>query len=154
MGQQPLAVQAPAYNQNAFGGISGYGMEGYARPTYQGVGMLKAAPMSEVAHGKQQSQEGVPEFDEAAFERAFEQAQQDMIVEVTANTSTDNDQARLQDYEAQLRMLEQQNKKRLAMARQEQDSMIVTETDPVLLRIREKRLRESKLYLYNPRTNR
>jgi hypothetical protein len=38
-------------------------------------------PMSQTAQGKQRAQEGVPQFDEAAFERAFEMAQQDAMQE-------------------------------------------------------------------------
>lgn len=34
-------------------------------------------PVSEVAQGKQRAQEAIPAFDEAAFEQAFAQAQQD-----------------------------------------------------------------------------
>lgn len=39
---------------------------------------------SQVAQGKQQAQEAVPAFDDAAFEQAFEQAQQDMMDVVEA----------------------------------------------------------------------
>jgi uncharacterized membrane protein len=35
--------------------------------------------MSQTAQGKQRAEEAVPAFDEAAFEQAFAQAQQDMM---------------------------------------------------------------------------
>jgi hypothetical protein len=42
------------------------------------------AQMSGIAQGKQRAQEDVPVFDEAAFEQAFAQAQQDMMEVVEA----------------------------------------------------------------------
>jgi uncharacterized membrane protein YgcG len=47
-------------------------------PTFQN------AQMSETAQGKQRAQEDIPAFDEAAFEQAFAQAQQDMMEVVEA----------------------------------------------------------------------
>lgn len=67
--------------QNMFGGIPRQNM-GWAGPSFQqspGYGVMNGTPLSESAQGKQRAQEGVPQFDEAAFERAFEQAQQDAI---------------------------------------------------------------------------
>lgn len=40
---------------------------------------LQNAQVSETAQGKQRVQDDVPAFDEAAFEQAFAQAQQDMM---------------------------------------------------------------------------
>ncbi|CAN9146769.1 unnamed protein product, partial [Alternaria alternata] len=57
--QQAPVAQAPALQQNTYGGIT--------------------PQVSEVAQGKQRAQDDVPAFDEAAFERAFAQAQQDMM---------------------------------------------------------------------------
>lgn len=90
---------------------------------------MNNAPVLEAAQGKQRGQEGVPEFDEAAFERAFEQAQQDAL-----------DNATLQ--EAQTPVVAQAtNVQQEALSAMER----TTETDPVLLRIRDKRPCESHL---------
>lgn len=45
---------------------------------------FQSAQMSDVAQGKQRAQDNVPAFDEAAFEQAFAQAQQDMMDVVEA----------------------------------------------------------------------
>lgn len=83
--QQASAVQAPVLQQSAFGGMPSYGMAGFAASPYmQTPGFQNAVPLSEVAQGKQQAQAAVPAFDEAAFEQAFAQAQQDMLEEAAA----------------------------------------------------------------------
>lgn len=118
MRQQSPATQAPTYQQNLFGSMSGYGMGGFAGPTFQQnptFGALNNAPMSEVAQGKQRAQDAMPEFDEAAFERAFAQAQLDMLEEAETQIQSEPNVS--------------------AEARPE----LPVETDPVLLRIREKR---------------
>jgi hypothetical protein len=133
----------------------GMGMGAYARP----MGGMNAAPVQQpqVANGKQK----VEAFDEAAFEAAFEQAQRDMMGEaetkladggqrenMPAERVYDEQQFADKNYDEQLRALEQQNKARLLAARQEQEDMSATaESDPVLLRIREKRPRKSHLSL-------
>ncbi|ORY06501.1 hypothetical protein BCR34DRAFT_590577 [Clohesyomyces aquaticus] len=117
LGQQTQTRQMPTYQQNTFGGMSGYGMGGYAVPAFQQshFAQMNGNQMSQVAQGKQRAQEGLPEFDEAAFERAFAQAQQDMLDETAMDMSQANEGA-------------------------SQDQSRPEETDPVLLRIREKRL--------------
>lgn len=50
-------------------------MGGYAGPSYMQPPAFQ--PVSEVAQGKQRVEESIPAFDEAAFEQAFAQAQQD-----------------------------------------------------------------------------
>lgn len=78
--QQAPAAPALAQQQNTFGGMSNYGMSAYAAPSYmQSSAFQPSAQMSQVAQGKQAMQE--PVFDEAAFEQAFAQAQQDALVE-------------------------------------------------------------------------
>ncbi|KAF2003239.1 hypothetical protein P154DRAFT_100626 [Amniculicola lignicola CBS 123094] len=117
---QAPAVQSPAQTQSPFGGMSRYGMGG-PMSSYQGgqtFGYMNGTPVSAVAQGKQRSQEGVPQFDEAAFERAFAQAQDDMLEELS-----------VPDQGASNEVLE-----RIMRAEQQE------ETDPVLIRLREKRL--------------
>jgi hypothetical protein len=50
-------------------------MGGFAGPSYMQTPAYQ--PVSDIAQGKQRAQEAVPAFDEAAFEQAFAQAQQD-----------------------------------------------------------------------------
>lgn len=78
MTQHGPAAQAPVFQQNGVGGMPGYSMPGLARPGFQqsGYGMMNGGSMSEVAQGKQRAQEAGPQFDEAAFERAFADVQQ------------------------------------------------------------------------------
>lgn len=79
MRQQGPAAQSQSFpQQNNFGGMAGYGMSGFARPGFQpaGFGTMDGNLMSEVSQGKQRAQEPVPQFDEAAFERAFANVQQ------------------------------------------------------------------------------
>ncbi|KAF2120562.1 hypothetical protein BDV96DRAFT_565094 [Lophiotrema nucula] len=114
MRQQSPAVQAPAIQQNTFGGMPSYAMGGFTGSSFQQYNPNMAMmnnPMSDVAQGKQQAQEAVPEFDEAAFERAFQQAERHALDEATAQ---------VHDAAVQLSR--------------------PAETDPVLLRIQEKRL--------------
>ncbi|KAK7193834.1 hypothetical protein DPSP01_011891 [Paraphaeosphaeria sporulosa] len=78
MSQQGPAAQAPVFQQNGVGGMAGYGMSGFAHPGFHqpGFAMMNGGSMSEVAQGKQRVQDAVPQFDEAAFERAFADVQQ------------------------------------------------------------------------------
>jgi hypothetical protein len=145
MNQGPASgVQSPSYTQMPFGGMGpgmGMGMGAYARP----IGGMNGAPVQlQVANGKQK----VEVFDEAAFEAAFEQAQRDMMGE--ADTKLGDGEQRenmpadraaeqqnqgkdlLEDYQAQMMELKRQNEARLLASRQ-------VESDPVLLRISEKR---------------
>ncbi|EMD61646.1 hypothetical protein COCSADRAFT_39344 [Bipolaris sorokiniana ND90Pr] len=82
--QQTPVAQAPALQQNTFGGMSGYGMGGFGGQAYMQTPSFQNAQMSDVAQGKQRAQNDVPAFDEAAFEQAFAQAQQDMMEVVEA----------------------------------------------------------------------
>lgn len=78
---------------------------------------FQTAPVGTL-QGKQREQEAIPAFDEAAFEQAFEQAQQDMLEEATA------EQRRLESAQA--------NPEVLGLDRS-------GEMDPLLIRIRETR---------------
>jgi hypothetical protein len=82
--QQAPATAAPVLQQNTFGGMSAYSMGGYGGQAYMQTPSFQNAQMSEVAQGKQRAQDNVPAFDEAAFEQAFAQAQQDMMDAVEA----------------------------------------------------------------------
>ncbi|KAH7559328.1 hypothetical protein BM1_04265 [Bipolaris maydis] len=82
--QQTPVAQAPTLQQNTFGGMSGYGMGGFGGQAYMQTPSFQNAQMSDVAQGKQRAQDDVPAFDEAAFEQAFAQAQQDMLEVVEA----------------------------------------------------------------------
>ncbi|KAF2131393.1 hypothetical protein P153DRAFT_286069 [Dothidotthia symphoricarpi CBS 119687] len=85
MRQQAPVVQAPVLQQQqAFGGMSGYGMGGFAASPYMQAPVFQNAALSDTAQGKQRAQDAVPAFDEAAFEQAFAQAQQDMFEEAVA----------------------------------------------------------------------
>ena len=122
------------------------GMGAYAIP----MGGMNGAPVQQqVANGKQK----VEAFDEAAFEAAFEQAQRDMMGEADTKLGDgvqsenmpaeqqDQNKDMLEDYEAQIMALKEQNAARLLLIRQQQayNEVAMTESDPVLLRIREKR---------------
>ncbi|KAF1840998.1 uncharacterized protein K460DRAFT_295522 [Cucurbitaria berberidis CBS 394.84] len=113
--QQAPVAQSPVLQQNTYGAMSGYGMGGFAaQPFMQTPGFQNA----QVAQGKQRAQDAVPAFDEAAFENAFAQAQQDMLDEAAA------DQRRAQAAQA--------NPEVLGLDRP-------SEIDPLLMRIRETR---------------
>jgi hypothetical protein len=128
----------------------GMGMGAYARP----MGGMNAAPVQQqqMANGKQK----VEAFDEAAFEAAFEQAQRDMMGEAETKIAEGGQQENMpaersdaeRQYALKLRDIKQRHEARLLAARQEQENMSATaESDPVLLRIREKRPRKSQLSL-------
>ena len=135
------------------------GMGAYARP----MGGMNGAPVQQqVANGKQKAEV----FDEAAFEAAFEQAQRDMMGEADTKLG-DGEQKEnmpaervydeqpynadraaeqqnqgkdmLEDYQAQMMGLKRQNEARLLAIRQLQSDPVLVESDPVLLRISEKR---------------
>ncbi|KAF2189664.1 hypothetical protein K469DRAFT_562696 [Zopfia rhizophila CBS 207.26] len=118
MKQQVPAAQAPTYQQNMFGSMSGHGMGGFAGPAFQQshFGPMDSNTVSEVAQGKQQAQEGALQFDDAAFEAAFKQAQKDMLEAEVSN------------------MREAGN-----AAQERAADSVPAETDPILLRIKEKR---------------
>ncbi|KAF2264598.1 hypothetical protein CC78DRAFT_231713 [Lojkania enalia] len=81
-------MQAPIYQQPKFLGISGYDVSEHTGPTFQQASVFGVAnhnPISAVALGKQRAREMAPEFDEAAFERAFAQAQQDILEEASTS---------------------------------------------------------------------
>lgn len=119
MSQQTPAAQTPAFQQNGLAGIPGYGMSNFAMPGFQqsGFGMMNNSSMSEVSQGKQRMQEPVPQFDEAAFERAFADVQQ----------------AEEQAIAESLRQ-EESHKEELATNKQPQET-----DDPALIRILEQR---------------
>ncbi|KAL6702587.1 hypothetical protein ACN47E_001317 [Coniothyrium glycines] len=77
MRQQAPVVPAPVAQQGAYGGMAGYNMGGFAGSAYMQTPAFQ--PVSEVAQGKQRAAEAIPAFDEAAFEQAFAQAQQDAL---------------------------------------------------------------------------
>ncbi|KAF1941788.1 hypothetical protein EJ02DRAFT_346946 [Clathrospora elynae] len=78
LGQQTPVVQAPVM-QNTYAGMPGYSMGGLGGQSYMQTPSFQHAQISDTAQGKQRVQEEVPVFDEAAFEQAFAQAQQDMM---------------------------------------------------------------------------
>lgn len=59
-------------------------MGGFGGQAFMQTPSFQNAQMSDVAQGKQRAQDDVPAFDEAAFEQAFAQAQQDMMEVVEA----------------------------------------------------------------------
>ncbi|KAF2704534.1 hypothetical protein K504DRAFT_461294 [Pleomassaria siparia CBS 279.74] len=206
MNQSP-GIQSQQHIASKFGGMDGAGtsMGAYARPMYGGFGGVNSMGVQGqgIVNGNQSAAESVPTFDDAAFERAFQQAQQDMVGETelesrqqeagnfrseeeweTAIRKLEEENKKLflqalaesqssqESYEAQLEHLIRENKERLAqrsaqehvpadyeslvMLHEEQDRMrrmkiqqqerqqqrldTLAETDPVLLRIRDKRL--------------
>ena len=94
--------------------MGGYAAQSFNQPQF-GVPM-HSQDMS-VSQGKQQAQEDTSQFDEAAFERAFEQAQAEILAEQEPIS------------------LEQS-------AAEGQSISLPRETDPILLRIAEKRYRK------------
>lgn len=118
MRQQAPALQALALQQNTFGGMSGYNMGGFGGQSYMQTPNFQNTSHSQVAQGKQPMQEAVPAFDEAAFEQAFAQAQQDMFE--VAEAEQNHEQSR------------QANPEVLGAER-------TGELDPLLQRIRETR---------------
>lgn len=135
--QQAPVAQAPALQQqqNSYGGlpghhIGGFGNQAFMQPTFQ------HAPMSQVAQGKQAAQDAVPAFDEAAFEQAFVQAEQEAQVDIDmrdvsngfeaardqihGDASSEQEKAKnAASYHEQLMALEEQNRERLRKAREE-----------------------------------
>ncbi|TKA71894.1 hypothetical protein B0A49_04538 [Cryomyces minteri] len=90
-----------SFNMSGISGFSGYSVSSYA------------PGLSSIAQGKQRESETLEHFDDAAFEKAFDDAREEMMSEPKL-TSGD-----VTDYQMQLLLLEQQNKARLRMARQE-----------------------------------
>lgn len=118
MRQQTPVPQAPVMQQNTYGGMSGYNMGGFAGQSFMQTPNFQAAPVSGTLQGNQYAQEAIPAFDEAAFEQAFDQAQQDMFAEAEA------EQRRAESAQA--------NPEVLGLDRS-------GEMDPLLIRIRETR---------------
>ncbi|OCK80253.1 hypothetical protein K432DRAFT_298069 [Lepidopterella palustris CBS 459.81] len=112
---QPFQSQ----NQNIFGVMSGYGMGSFAGQAFNHSHSRPAMYNGETLtpQGKQRVQEEMGRFDESAFERAFEQAQAEI----------------LREEEAML------PKEALSMKRH-LTSSIPQESDPILARIAEKRM--------------
>lgn len=76
--QQAPVAQAPALQQqNPYGGMSGYNMGGFGGQSFMQSPAFQRAPASQLAQGQPVTQEAVPAFDEAAFEQAFLQAEQE-----------------------------------------------------------------------------
>jgi hypothetical protein len=122
MMQQAPAAQTPVFQQqNTYGGMPGYSMGGFGGQSYMQPPVFQNAPASQIAQGKQPVQEAVPAFDEAAFEQAFLQAEQ----------------------EAQQDMLDVAAEQSRAQAAQANPEVMgydrPGEMDPLLLRIRETR---------------
>jgi hypothetical protein len=92
MMQQAPAAQSPALQQQStYGGMPGYNMGGFGGQSFMQAPAFHNASMSQVAQGKQPMQEAVPAFDEAAFEQAFLQAEQEAqqdVLDVTAEQSS------------------------------------------------------------------
>lgn len=59
--------------------MPGYGMSPFGGPSFMQAPGFQNAPVAETIQGNQRAQEAIPAFDEAAFEDAFAQAQQDML---------------------------------------------------------------------------
>ncbi|KAF2030135.1 hypothetical protein EK21DRAFT_112242 [Setomelanomma holmii] len=119
--QQGAAVQAPArqQQQNTYGAMSRYSMGGFGGQSFMQTPTFQNAPVSQTAQGKQPVQEAG--FDEAAFEQAFLQAEQ----------------------EAQQDMLDLKAEQSRAQAAQANPEVMGCdrpgEMDPLLIRIRETR---------------
>ncbi|KAF2804874.1 uncharacterized protein BDZ99DRAFT_480878 [Mytilinidion resinicola] len=83
-GAAQQAYQPPAQNMNMYGGMPGYGMGGYTGSTFGQSAFGR--PMQEqnmsVAEGKQKAD--IAQFDESAFERAFAEAQAEVLQEEAA----------------------------------------------------------------------
>jgi hypothetical protein len=117
MTQQQQVPAQGVHQHNAFGGYNargygGMGMNGGMGSMNMNMNMNMA---SEVAQGKQRAQDQEPQYNEAAFEKAFAQAQQDMVVE---------ENHALSDYQRQLEALEARNK-----ARKEEMAAIYQESE-------------------------
>ncbi|KAH7114276.1 hypothetical protein B0J11DRAFT_131419 [Dendryphion nanum] len=156
--QQPSLQQAPIQQQhNAFGGMSGSGMA-YMGSGYQqrlGFGAMNGQPMSEVASGKQRAQEAVPQYDEAAFEKAFAeldqtevenplQAYQEILNKQEQDNVAQQERARTQSMEmhdnfAQQGRVSVEELQKIRDDATEKVFKTAPESDPVLAQLREKR---------------
>lgn len=146
--QQPALHQTPVQQHNMFGGGMSYMGSGFQQRT--GFGAMNGAPLSQVASGKQPVQESMSTFDEAAFERAFAEFENDQTQnpmeayqEVLRKEDQDNtahaqaaNQQPIFDY--QLNVL-QEEQYRLQDQRTEEALNALPETDPVLAELRNKR---------------
>ncbi|KAF2869821.1 hypothetical protein BDV95DRAFT_629722 [Massariosphaeria phaeospora] len=112
MRQQSPAAQAPAFQQRTFGRLPGYGLGGLAGSALQQGPAFGMANGSEMAQGNQRAQEAGLVLDDAAFEQAFAQAQQDMLEETSAQQATHEEvlaqQDTLEEEYAQQRFAEEQ----------------------------------------------
>lgn len=115
----PVAQSSAIHNANSHG-IPGYNMGGFGGNTLIQTPMYQPGAMSEIAQGKQRTQDAIPVFDEAAFEQAFMQAEADAAQDVLA--------------EAEQRGAETVQADQAAMVYDRQGEM-----DPLLMRIRETR---------------
>ncbi|KAH9865484.1 hypothetical protein J1614_009068 [Plenodomus biglobosus] len=77
MRQQTPVVQAPVIQPSPYSSMGGYNMGAFGGQ--QSYMQPPAFQPSQIAQGKQPVQDTIPAFDEAAFEQAFAQAQQDMM---------------------------------------------------------------------------
>ncbi|KAF1951454.1 hypothetical protein CC80DRAFT_424639 [Byssothecium circinans] len=127
MAQQAPVAQAPTFQQqNGFGGMGGYGYQrGNAFAGMNGAVGMGANGISQVAQGKQRAQDQAPQFDEAAFEKAFAQVDQNIVEETTGlvsegrQTALDGQQNHASgDYQAILPGLEEENKATIYAASQ------------------------------------
>ncbi|KAF2638149.1 hypothetical protein P280DRAFT_471810 [Massarina eburnea CBS 473.64] len=136
MTQQAPVAQAPQFRQqNALGGLGGYGFQ--QGPAFGGIngGMnMNMSRVSEVAQGKQRAQEAAPVFDDAAFEQAFAQMDQHMEEEVKMKEV----RPALSDHEVQPMLHTAQNQNAIETRVQEMAKEAENE-DPMLQRLREQR---------------
>lgn len=96
--QQAPATHAPALQQQStFGAMPNYSMGGFGGQSYMQPPAFHNAPLSQTVQGKQPMQEAVPAFDEAAFEQAFlqaeQEAQQDLLHHAAEQSAAQTDQA-------------------------------------------------------------
>ncbi|KAF2018830.1 hypothetical protein BU24DRAFT_458564 [Aaosphaeria arxii CBS 175.79] len=164
--QQPSHAQNTFPQWNAPSMSPGMAWGGSSFQQRAGFGMANQAPMSEVAMGKQRADEQVPAFDNAAFDKAFQDVQNELMQQAQDQGATQaptqqqrqedtqmlsetlrGEQEgpsalnRAQDYREESRPQEQQGPSALNLAQDyREETRLAEENDPVLLSIRDKRL--------------
>jgi hypothetical protein len=160
MNQQPSTVHEPQRQQNGYQNVSvEFGTRGYATSSFQrpmGLGGFNGG----LTQGKQPMQEAAPRFDDAAFEQAFAQVDQE-LVEPTIGQQSEQVLQSERVKEGPSTMKEAQSKQMQRDIRAEQFAILVwnigaqldsaqeqpqsdATTHPVLLRIREQRPGKSR----------
>ena len=133
--QAHVAQAAVLQQQNGFGGIAGYGYQPGAAFAGMNAGMnMGMNGMSQVAQGKQKAQEPMPQFDEAAFEQAFAQVDQDIMAETAGDNVQATGDAEQEEHIA---------RRELEMGQESGNE------DPALQRLRENRPGENHPLNYN-----